>query len=97
MKFRAFNFGPGPKFSCQFTDCKISGPADKMWNIGGTEVVLCSQHAHAARERGEKAYRLSQTISYQEKRLAEEKERADHFFANIRELSHEPRKNRDRR
>lgn len=97
---KILHFGDGP-YTCQFEPptCKISGPADKMWNVGGTTVVLCSQHAHAAREHGKKTYRISETIAFQQKMLEEKtqekKMREAHFFASIDEMAHGPQKKRD--
>lgn len=80
------DFGPGPKFACNFPDCKVTGPADKMWNVKGTNVILCTQHSHEARKHGKFVYRLSVTLTF----LQEKEEKAKHFFASVAELSRKP-------
>lgn len=76
------DFGTDP-YKCSCPECKTTGPADKMWNVGGTSVVLCGMHAHEARKRGLRTFRLSQTIDF----LEEKKLRENHFFESIGEMA----------
>ena len=60
--------------ACQFPDCSVKGPANRMWNLharkGEARVVVCGCHAVEARKRGLRAYRLADTLAWEEAQVA---------------------------
>ena len=78
-------------FTCSIESCGFKAEAERMWNLdrkatSGKLVVLCGRDAHAARERGHKAFRLAETLRRDAEREAE-RDRArgerDKFFARF--------------
>lgn len=78
-------------YSCSIESCGFKAGADRMWNLdrkatSGKLVVLCGRDAHAARERGLRAFRLAETFRRDAERQAE-RNRArgerDQFFARF--------------
>ena len=68
-------------YPCEHPNCLVKGIADNMWNLKGTpRVILCGKHAYEARQRGLRAYRLSDTFAF-DKRCAIERVEFDAFFA----------------
>ncbi len=72
-------------YSCAHPTCKVSGPAEKMWNLKGKpRTILCGRHGHEARERGLRTYRLSDSLVYEQRLEAEAKE-SETFYQELRE------------
>lgn len=78
-------------YACSIESCGFKATADRMWNLdrratGSKLVILCGRDAHAARERGLKAFRLAETLRRDAERQAE-RDRArserDQFFARF--------------
>jgi hypothetical protein len=61
-------------YQCTFPDCSVKGHADQMWNFparkGESCVVVCGRHAAEGRKRGLRAYRLSETLAWEEAQVA---------------------------
>lgn len=78
-------------FKCSIESCGFSAPAERMWNLDrkitkGDLVILCGRDAHAARERGLKAFRLAETLRRDAERKAEKErqlQEREEFFAKF--------------
>lgn len=78
-------------YPCSIESCGFKAEDERMWNLdrkvtSGKLVVLCGRDAHAARERGLKAFRLAETLRRDAKREAERnraRSERDQFFARF--------------
>ena len=84
MAMKIEDFGTAP-YACSYPDCKVTGAAEHMWHIRGTNLVLCGRHGNDARARGHRTFRVSQTLEY----LGDQALKADHYFAKVKELVRE--------